>query len=275
MIYQNAVCKILETSSLHSIDMTFAQACILFPIAYVCGALNSVAGGGGIITFPTLILVGLSPISANATGTFISWPGHIVGVAAYRKELQNHLRLSWLLSGVSLVGGTLGAMLLLRTPTVTFDRLVPYLLLVSMLLFTFGNFITTRLQFNTTDVDQANWHHLLKMASIYFVVAIYGGFYGLGISFLILATLQMLGIKDMHEMNALKLLLITCSYGFAVIAFGFAGIVAWPQALLMMAGSVMGGYTGAYYARQLNPTWVKRFVTAVGFAMTGYFFLKR
>lgn len=255
--------------------MTFAQACVLFPIAYLCGALNSVAGGGGIITFPTLILAGLSPISANATGTFISWPGHIVGVAAYRKELQNYLRLSWLLSGVSLVGGTLGAVLLLLTPTVTFDRLVPYLLLVAMLLFTFGNSIATRLWLNTTEVDQANWYHLLRIASIYFVVAIYGGFYGLGISFLILATLQMLGIKDMHEMNALKLLLISCSYGFAVITFGFAGIIAWPQALIMTAGSVMGGYSGAYYARQLNPKWVKRFVATVGFAMTCYFFLKK
>lgn len=166
-------------------------------------------------------------------------------------------------------------MLLLLTPTVTFARLVPYLLLVSMLLFTFGNSIATRLRLNTTKVDQANWHHLLRIASIYFVVAIYGGFYGLGISFLILATLQMLGIKDMHEMNALKLLLISCSYGFAVITFGFAEIIAWPQALIMTAGSVMGGYSGAYYARQLNPKWVKRFVTAVGFAMTCYFFLKK
>ena len=166
-------------------------------------------------------------------------------------------------------------MLLLCTPTVTFDRLVPYLLLVSMLLFTSGNSITTRLQLNTTAVDQDKWHHLLKIASIYFVVAVYGGFYGLGISFLILATLQMLGIKDMHEMNALKLLLISCTYGFAVITFVFAGIVAWPQALLMTAGSVMGGYSGAHYARQLDPKWVKWFVSAIGFAMTCYFFLKR
>ncbi|QLE57919.1 sulfite exporter TauE/SafE family protein [Nostoc sp. TCL26-01] len=255
--------------------MTFAQACVLFPISWVCGALNSVAGGGGIITFPTLILVGLSPISANATSTVISWPGHIVGVAAYRKELQNHLRLSWLLSGVSLVGGILGAILLLYTPTATFDRLVPYLLLVSMLLFTFGNSITTRLQSNPTEVDQANWYHLLKVAFIFFFVAVYGGFYGLGISFLILATLQILGIKQIHEMNALKLLLISCTYGFAVITFVLAGIVAWPQALLMMAGSVTGGYSGAYYARKLDPKWVKRFVTVVGFAMTSYFFFKK
>lgn len=258
--------------------MTFAQACVLFPIACVSGALNSIAGGGGIITFPTLIFAGLSPISANATGTVISWPGHIVGVAIYRKELQNHLRLSWLLTGVGLMGGMLGATLLLWIPTVTFDRLVPYLLLVSMVLFILGDVLTSRLPTDDEKVKEANqetWQHLVKMACVHFVVAVYGGFYGLGISFLVLATLQILGIKDIHEMNALKLLLITCSYSFATITFAFAGIVAWPEALLMMAGSISGGYGGAFYARQLNPKWVKWFVTTVGFTMTCYFFLKK
>lgn len=255
--------------------MTFAQACVLFPISWICGALNSIAGGGGIITFPTLILAGLSPISANATGTVISFPGHIVGVAAYRKELRKHSRLSWLLSAVSLAGGTLGALLLLWTPTVTFDRLVPYLLLISMLLFTFGDAMTSRLQIDVTAIDQVSWYHLIKTASIYFFVSIYGGFYGLGISFLVLAILQLSGLQNVHEMNALKLLFITCTYGFAVITFAFAGIVAWSEALVMAAGSVFGSYSGAYYARQLNPKRVKQFVSAIGFAMTCYFFLKR
>lgn len=255
--------------------MTFAQACVLFPVSWICGALNSVAGGGGIITFPTLILTGLSPISANATGTVISFPGHVVAVAAYRKELQKHSRLSWLLGAVSLVGGTLGAMLLLWTPSVTFDRLVPYLLLISMLLFTFGDTIASRLQINAEEINQASRWHLVKIAFIYFLVAVYGGFYGLGISFLVLAILQLSGLKSIHEMNALKLLLVTCSYGFAVITFAFAGIVAWSEALLMTVGSVTGGYIGAYYARQLNPKWVKRFVSTIGFAMTCYFFIKQ
>ena len=258
--------------------MTFAQACVLFPIAWVSGALNSIAGGGGIITFPTLIFAGLSPISANATGTVISWPGHIVGVAVYRKELQNHLRFSWLLSGVGLVGGLLGAMLLLWIPTVTFDRLVPYLLLVSMLLFTFGDVLIDWFSAHTGQVEPTppdGWFPLAKAASIQFLVAVYGGFYGLGISFLALATLRLLGIKNVHEINALKLLLISCIYSFATITFAFAGIVAWPQALLMISGSVMGSYVGAHYARQLDPKRVKVFVSAVGFAITGYFFLKK
>ena len=89
--------------------MTFTQACFLFPVAWVCGALNSIAGEGGLIIFPTLLIAGLPSISANATGTVISWPGHIVGVAAYRRELQTQRRISWLFSGVGLIGGMLGA----------------------------------------------------------------------------------------------------------------------------------------------------------------------
>ena len=233
------------------------------------------AGGGGLLIFPTLIFAGLPAISANATATLISWPGHIVGVVAYRKELQAQLRLSCLFGSVGLVGGSLGAMLLLWIPTVTFEWLVPYLLLVAMLLFTCGEAIATRLQIEIENADPGSWLHLLKAACIQLFVAIYGGFYGLGISFLLLAELRIVGMKDINEMNALKLLSISCIYGFAAVMFVHAGIVVWPQALVMMVGTTIGGYSGARYARQLEPMWVKRFVTTVGFAMTGYFFLHK
>lgn len=178
--------------------MTFLQACFLFLAALLSGALNSVAGGGGLIVFPALLIAGLPPISANATSTLASWPGSIASLGAYRQELQAIGRLCLLFGGVSLVGGLIGAMLLLSTPTAMFKQLVPYLLLLTTLLFTFSNSLTTQLPVILKEEGQDAWPSLLKASFIQFFIAIYGGFYGLGISFLMLATLGMLGLKQIH-----------------------------------------------------------------------------
>ncbi len=249
--------------------MTFTQACFLFLIAWISGVLNSVAGGGGLIIFPALMLAGLPSISANATSTIASWPGLVAGVSAYYKELQPNLHLFLLFSSVSFMGGLLGAMLLLHTPTTIFDYLVPYLLLFTTLLFTFSNSLT----FGKANKDTR--HSLLKALVIYFFVAIYGGFYGLGITFLMLAVMGMLGMKNIHEMNALKTLLMSCIDSFAAFTFILAGVVAWPQSVLMMLGTVIGGYSGAYYSRQLDPRLVRRFVIVIAWGITCYFFLFR
>lgn len=252
----------------------FAQACLLFPIGWVCGILNSIAGGGGIIIFPTLILIGLPPISANATGTIISLPGHIVGAIAYRRELQAEMLLCWLFGSVGVLGGALGALLLLWIPAPTFDGLVPYLLLMAMLLFSFSDIIANYLPGSSSEDSQNSYQSRLRAVCVLSVVAIYGGFYGLGISFLILAALRLLGMRDIQVVNGLKLLLISCIYSLAAVMFIWSEIVAWPQGLVMMAGATMGGYNGAYCARRLDPKWVKRFIVAVGFTMTGYFFIR-
>lgn len=253
--------------------MTFIQACFLFLAAFLSGVLNSVAGGGGLIVFPALLIAGLPSISANATSTLASWPGSIASIGAYRTELQAIGRLCLLFGGVSLVGGMIGAMLLLSTPTAMFKQLVPYLLLLATLLFTFSNSLTTRLPVILAQAGQDAWSSLLKASFIQFFIAIYGGFYGLGSSFLILAALGMLGLKQIHQMNGLKILLMSCIDSLAVVTFIFARVVAWPQAVLMMLGTVIGGYAGAYYAQKLHPHLVRRFVIAVGFGMTSYFFL--
>lgn len=253
--------------------MTFIQACFLFLAALLGGMLNSVAGGGGLIVFPALLIAGLPPISANATSTLASWPGLIASLGAYRQELQATPRLCLLFSGVSLVGGMIGAILLLATPTTMFKQLVPYLLLLATLLFTFVNSPTTRLPVILAQAGQDAWPSLLKASFIQFFIAIYGGFYGLGISFLMLAVLGMLGLKQIHQMNGLKILLMSCIDSVAVLTFVFAKVVVWPQAVLMMLGTVIGGYAGAYYARLLHPQLVRRFVIATGFGMTSYFFL--
>src|SRR5437588_3994827 len=123
--------------------MTLLQFLILFIAAILGGTLNSVAGGGSFITFPALIFAGVLPINANATSTVALWPGSVASVGAYRKELAKQNRIILLVLAVtSLIGGILGALLLLRTPQTTFVRLIPYLLLVATLLFTFSGRIT-------------------------------------------------------------------------------------------------------------------------------------
>ncbi len=253
--------------------MSFIQASFLLLIGCVCGVLNSIAGGGGIIIFPTLILTGLPAISANATGTLISLPGHIVAAIAYRQELQREKSLCWILSCVGLVGGAVGALLLLWLPAKGFDQLVPYLLLVAMLLFSFSDTMTARMLTNAKEIPNPQKNRL-KVAIIQFIIAIYGGFYGLGISFLILATLQMLGVKDIQLINGLKLLLISCIYSLAAVLFIKSGIVAWQQGLVMMAGTIMGGYIGAKYAHQLQPKLMKKLITIIGYSITCYFFVR-
>jgi len=256
--------------------MTILQASLLFIAAILGGTLNSVAGGGSFIGFPALIFTGVPPIEANATNTVALWPGSVASVRAYRKELaaQNR-RLLFVLGITSLVGGVLGAILLLRTPQSTFVRLIPYLLLLATLLFTFSKPITTLLRKYIPRGDSLSWLTLLVVAFFQLIIAIYGGYFGGGIGILMLATLGLMGMENINEMNAVKTLLQTCINGVAVITFIIAGAVEWPQAILMIVGAITGGYGGAYYARKIEQRWVRLFVVVVGFSMTLYFFIRR
>ncbi len=264
--------------------MTILQAFILFIAAILGGTLNSVAGGGSFIAFPALIFTGVPPIEANATNTVALWPGSVASVSAYRKELAAQNRtLLFVLSGTSLVGGVLGAILLLRTPQTTFERLIPYLLLLATLLFAFSGPITAWLRRNTVPKDcrvriypaRLSWLALSGIALFQLIIAVYGGYFGGGIGILMLATLGLMGMENIHEMNAMKTLLQSCINGVAVITFIIAGAVVWPQAILMVVGAIVGGFGGAYYARRIEQRWVRIFVICVGVGMTIYFFLRR
>lgn len=257
--------------------MSFMHSSFLFLLAILGGVLNSIAGGAGVILFPALLVTGLPSISANATNTVATLPGYVASIYVYRHELKTQWRISLLLGSISLIGGMLGAMLLLSMPNTSFDRLVPWFLLLATLLFTFSDSITTRLKISLLQVSQSqrSRRSLFQVLLIQFLIAIYGGFYGGGMSFLILAMLRIVGIKDIHKMNMLKIVLMGCIDSFAVITFIFANIVAWPQALLMMVGTFIGGFSGANLARYLKPSAVKRFVIVIGFATSAYFFLSK
>lgn len=273
--------------------MSFPQACLLFLAAVVGGTLNSVAGGGSFFTFPALLFTGVLPINANATSTVALWPGSVASAGAYRAELGGQRQRLLELGGVSIVGGTLGAIVLLRTSQSLFLHLVPYLLLLATLVFAFGGQLTqafrarlSRAQ-RTTAVEAKSVEAkseqpeqspsrlaLAGTVLVQFIVALYGGFFGGGMGIMMLALLAFMGMTNIHAMNAVKTILTACINGMAVIAFVVAGAVVWPQAILMIAGAVIGGYGGAAVAQRIDPLLVRRAVIVIGFGLSAYFFVK-
>ena len=257
--------------------MTFLSGLLLFIAAMLGGALNSVAGGGSFITFPALYFSGVPPIQANATSTMALWPGYLASVGAYRKEIAKQNRVFILvLIGISLIGGILGAVLLLRTSQSTFVRLIPYLLLLATVLFAASPYITARFRKRepTTKETRISWLKLVGISFLQLIIAIYGGYFGGGIGIMILASLGIMGMENIHEMNGMKTVLQSCINGVAVITFIIAGAVYWPQAIVMILGAIVGGFSGASIARRLDPRTVRGFVILVGTVMTIYFFVK-
>jgi uncharacterized protein len=259
--------------------MTFIAGLILFIAAMLGGALNSVAGGGSFLTFPSLIFAGVQPIQANATSTVALWPGSVASVGAYRKELASLNRVVLLTLGItSLIGGIGGAILLLSTPQATFLGLVPYLMLLATLLFAFSPRITAMLRKSSAEKIEekmvTSGRALAGITFIQLIVAVYGGYFGGGIGIMILASLGVMGMDNIHEMNGLKTVLQSIINGVAVITFVIARAVIWLPAIVMVVGAIVGGFGGAYVARRLDARFIRGFVILVGISMTIFFFLR-
>lgn len=250
------------------------EAIFLFVAAIAGGVLNSVAGGGSFIAFPALLFTGVPPIQANATNSVALWVGITASGGAYRRRLNVARYVFIPLLVTSFAGGLLGAVLLLHTPQRTFMRLVPWLLLAATLLFIFGGRITGR-RTGPSDLEgQISWQAVAVASGFELVVATYGGYFGGGMGIMLLGMLAALGMRDIHAMNALKTVLGSAVNGVAVVTFIVAGAVVWPQAIVMIAGALAGGWFGAHYAQKLEPRKVRWFVIAVGIVMTAYFFVK-
>ncbi|MDQ1557179.1 MAG: uncharacterized protein QOD32_239 [Pyrinomonadaceae bacterium] len=239
------------------------QGVVLFASAFVAGMINSIAGGGTLLTFPTLIWLGLDAKEANATSTVALWPGLIGGLYGFRRELERSRPLLVRLGITSLVGGAVGAALLIWTPSQTFARLVPFLIFFATLLFMAQEPITRWLRLETPpDERQRGWW--TGAILFQFCAAVYGGYFGAGNGILMLAALGLLGISDIHRANGLKNFLALTLNSVAVVAFAASGLVSWPKALVMAAGAIMGGYYGAAIARKLGRTFVRRAVILIG-----------
>lgn len=260
--------------------MHLTHPVLLFFAAVAAGSINSVAGGGSFISFPTLIFTGVPPIEANATNTAALFPGTLASTFAYRKTLDakaRRLLVPLIITGI--IGGVLGARILMITPQATFLHLVPWLLLAATLLFVFSGRLTTwvrsRAGLGASSRD-AKTPRLLLIPGLFLqlLIAIYVGYFGAGVGILMLALLAFLGVENVHAMNGMKALLVSVVNGVALVTFIAAHIVLWPQAVLMLVGAVAGGYGGANLAQRLNPQYVRWVVIGIGFGMSAYFFIR-
>jgi uncharacterized membrane protein YfcA len=238
---------------------------LVFASAVVAGGINSVAGGGMLVSFPTMIWLGIPPITANATNTVAIWTGTLGSAWGYRRELRGTDPRVYALIVPSVIGSIAGAILLSYTPTDVFDRLVPFLILFATCLFMAQEPIQRR--FNLSAAHAARSHWLSWTMAFQFGVALYGGYFGAGIGILMLAALSLMGHTDIHQMNGLKNLLATCINVVAAVYFAFAGLVSWPDAFVLAAGAITGGVAGASIARRIGRKAVRRIVVVVGLVM--------
>ncbi len=253
-------------------NLTVQIIVLLFFAGAIGGTLNSVAGGGSFIAFPALLFTGVPPIPANATNTIALWTAAAASGGAYRKRLDVPRRVMAPLFTVSLIGGLIGAYLLLKTPAHTFMRVLPWLTLGATLLFAFGRKIAGGRK--SVIEHEASSAALVGATFFQFLVAIYGGYFGGGMGIVMLAMLAALGMTDIHAMNGLKSVMGFVINGVAVVTFVVAHAVYWKHGVIMIGGGIAGGYAGAHYAQKVPQAWIRTFVVLVGTGMTMYFFWK-
>jgi uncharacterized protein len=253
--------------------MTILEAALIFGAAAAGSAVNSVAGGGTLITFPALIAAGLTPLDANATSTAAIWPGALAGTWGYRRELKQVERRFLRLLAPGLAGSLVGAALLKLTPPATFAEVVPYLVLFATALFMLNEPVQRWLRApHEEHVITGRW--LAFAAALQLLTGLYGGYFGAGIGIMMLATLGLIGMKDIYEMQALKSLLGMAINLAAAVYFMLAGLVHWPEALVMTVGSIAGGYGGADLARRVGAKRVRLAVILIGLALAISLFFK-
>ncbi|ROT44541.1 sulfite exporter TauE/SafE family protein [Pusillimonas sp. NJUB218] len=240
---------------------------LLFVAAFFAGALNAVAGGGSFLTLPALVLAGIPPVAANATGTAALLPGYIASAWALRHEIKGiqHFSIKLLIL-TSLVGGVIGACLLLWTPSAVFDVLIPWLLLAATLLFILAPRLVSKRRVGP--VGPA-----ITMLTIW-VVAIYGGYFNGGLGILLLAVFGVLGVGSLHVANCLKNVVSALLTAIAVVVYIAGGLIYWPQAIWMMAAGTFGGYVGARASRHVPVRYLRWGIVTIGLLMTMFFFMR-
>ena len=264
--------------------------------AAVAGAVNAIAGGGTLITFPTLVAIGVPPIIANATSSVALWPGTVASIWGYRGVLTGARSWAVRFAAPSLVGGVIGALLLLRTSEERFETIVPFLVLGATALFMaqgpLGRWLRTRREGSSTpaarpvdpgavavsprepsidigkagDAATALAPPTIPILFYQLLVAIYGGYFGAGMGILMLAALGLMGIRNIHQMNGIKNWGAACINLVSVSVFAASGIVNWPIAGIMAVGATIGGYAGSGLAQRVRQDTVRRGIIVVGLA---------
>ena len=249
--------------------MTLLEVGLLVLAGFLSGVVNAVAGGGTFIAFGAMTLVGLPPIVANATSSVTQFPGYITSTLAYSDDIRHFWRGALLLCLISAAGALAGALILLALDNPSFRVLVPWLLLGATALFAAGPWLKP-----APEPGHEAAVGSLAGSLAQFVTAIYGGFFGAGMGVMMLATLGLTQAGDYHRLNALKNMLAIVIAAVAIVVFVSGGVVAWPQAIIMIPGGALGGYAGVWIARRVPQTVVRGFVVAIGLFLAFYYFTK-
>jgi uncharacterized membrane protein YfcA len=241
--------------------------------ALAAGAVNSVAGGGTLLTFPALTAV-VTPVVANGTSTVALVPGSVAGAWGYRSEFRRVIRWAAILTGPSLVGGAVGTLLVTEFPESYFNVLVPWLILTAALLFLLQPTLT-RLTGAGKPRAKPSAGSLAGLVAFQFLVAVYGGYFGAGIGILMISSLSLMGAGDIHHANALKTFLAACINGVSVVVWVIEDKVRWDLVPGMMIAAIIGGYLGARVARRMPKNVVRWIVVGIGFTLATYYFWKQ
>jgi uncharacterized membrane protein YfcA len=241
--------------------------------AFAAGAVNAVAGGGSLISFPAIVAAGYETRASNITNSVALWPGYAGGSWGYRAELRLQRRRVAMLSIPSVAGALAGAILLVSTPESAFDLIVPFLILFACVVMAFqeqlASFAAHRKLTSTSD------HHIpATLHGATFLLATYGGYFGGGMGILMLAGLGIFIPDDIQHSNALKGLLSAVINGVAVIYFVIFGSVIWPVAIVMAVAALAGGYSGVYVARRLGRKWLRIAVIVYGVGAAIFLFVR-
>lgn len=246
--------------------------------AFAAGAINSIAGGGTLVSFPALLGIGLTGQQANVTSTLALLPGSFGGFWGHRDDLAGTKTFAARLVPVSLLGGALGAWAMLSTPQKVFDQLVPWLILVATILLALNDPVGRLLKKLGGHERTTGWW--VGAIAFQFIVGIYGGYFGAGIGILMLAALSLLGLTDIHQMNGLKNLLALCMNGVAFLAFlameylRHPGNIQWKIAAFMAVAAGLGGLFGSHMAHRVGRQTVRVGVISIGFILAAWYFFK-
>lgn len=237
---------------------------LLFAAAFAAGAINSVAGGGSLLSFPALLAFGLPSIPASVTNTVAPWPGYIGGSVSYRREMAGQRRWLRALWPPAVMGALAGSWILLATPQQAFDAIVPFLILGACALMAVQDRLAAVVARHHPPPagEDARVPPLLWAAT--FALGVYGAYFGAALGIMLLAALGVLLPDDIQRSNALKGVLSLVINAVAVLYYALLGPVAWLPALAMAIGAIAGGYLGASAARRMGRLWLRRVVVTYG-----------
>lgn len=244
----------------------------LLSVGLIAGAINSLAGGGSFIVFPALLLVGVPPVMANATNTFSALPGYLSGAIGFRRNIWAFKKWLPAYAIAALVGGYLGADLLLKVDDAQFSSIVPWLMAMAVFMFAFGGKINAWVAARAGGTGRMALAGTLGLLALLTLICLYGGFFNAGLGIILLAFFALAGMKDIHAMNGVKLLISVIVAAIAVWRFALSGSIAWYEGWLVFAGTMIGGYVSARLAHRIPKEVLRWAVIIYGLVLTVVFF---